>query len=767
MNKCMVAFCIKSVIAAAVVAAFAGCIGPDTGSGVAAFDAESAPLRVAVFVGEGARSTGAFSWIEIATMAENVVATPVDGEAVRRGALDAADVLVMPGGSAHVEANDLGAEGREKVKAFIRGGGGYIGTCAGFYLVTKPTGGRRKDYLGLIPFVDTKDGGNGRAEVMFEFNGLAGKLAGIKKGRKKMCYSHGPVPVRSKNEVEGTKAEVVATYACDYNPKSVPSLSKAGHPAAVAAECGKGRMFVFTCHPESDVDDHACIEGAFRYVTGREVRWRHPQRKRGQLAVGFVCDNSFGPETARFVQRLLREGEFDMVPVNATSIGEGALRHLDAVLVPSCAGEADLKTGIYGDNAGRAMAFLARGGRIVTWGNAAKPAKASGIDGIAVVADADAALEDLRAFAASEVPAPAPFPAKVAKPAKVAVFAGDGCSMGNIPQLLEMSPEYEVAIVGADEISGGALAGCDALYMPGGYSSDVYNTLGEGGRRAIVDFVRGGGRYYGVCGGAFLVSQTPVGKAANAPAGTQFLGLLPFKDDKPHHYRGKAPVRIRLTDDGRVVFPKSNEKRTVWYAGGPAFVDADEVDDAEVEIFARYESRVISTLDPKPTPDMNGKAAIVGGRVGKGMVYAQCPHPESHERNFDMVRDSFAWLAGARPTGVLPHRVRGSRSVVVKMGYREGMDAAVRFFIKSFLRDRRFDCRVVNAMDNNELAHADVVVLCLFDKNSWTPAMRAFVKGGGKVVVVAETEKKRKIAAKFDGVTVVDSYDKVAEMTAH
>ena len=404
MNKCMVAFCIKSVIAAAVVAAFAGCIGPDTGSGVAAFDAESAPLRVAVFVGEGARSTGAFSWIEIATMAENVVATPVDGEAVRRGALDAADVLVMPGGSAHVEANDLGAEGREKVKAFIRGGGGYIGTCAGFYLVTKPTGGRRKDYLGLIPFVDTKDGGNGRAEVMFEFNGLAGKLAGIKKGRKKMCYSHGPVPVRSKDEVEGTKAEVVATYACDYNPKSVPSLSKAGHPAAVAAECGKGRMFVFTCHPESDVDDHACIEGAFRYVTGREVRWRHPQRKRGQLAVGFVCDNSFGPETARFVQRLLREGEFDMVPVNATSIGEGALRHLDAVLVPSCAGEADLQTGIYGDNAGRAIAFLARGGRIVTWGNAAKPAKASGIDGIAVVADADAALADLRAFAASEVP---------------------------------------------------------------------------------------------------------------------------------------------------------------------------------------------------------------------------------------------------------------------------------------------------------------------------------------------------------------------------
>ena len=751
----------RSLIAVAALVALGGCVGPEAGRGVAP-QADLAPLRVAVFTGEGARNIGAFRWIEIATMAENVVATPVDGAAVREGALDAADVLVMPGGSARIEAQDLGAEGREKVKAFIRGGGGYIGTCAGFYLVTEPTGGRRKDYLGLIPFRDTNDGGNGKAEVMFEFNDKATKLAGIKKGKKKISYSQGPVPVRSK-EVEGTKAEVVATYACDYNPKGETSISKAGHPAAVAAECGKGRIFVFTCHPESDVDDRQCIEGAFRYVTGREIRWRYPQRKRGQLAVGFVCDNSLGPETARLVERLLCEGEFDIVPVNAKLIGEGALRHLDAVLVPACAGAGNPKLGIYGDNVGRTEAFIARGGRIVAWGNAAEQAKSSGIDGIATVADAEAALADLRTFAASPVLAPAPFPAKVENPVKVAVFAGNGCSMGNIPQLLALSPEYEVSVVGAEEIAAGELAGYDALYMPGGYSSVAYYTLGELGRKAIVDYVRGGGKYYGVCGGAFLVSQTPVGKSAKAPEGTKFLGLIPFKDDKPHHYRGKAPVKIRLTDEGRAVFPDSDEKRTVWYAGGPAFVYADEVEDSEFQVFARYVSRVISTLDPKPTPDMTGKAAIVGGRVGKGKVVAQCPHPEFHERNFDMVRDTMAYLAGVRPTGVLPYRVRGAASVVVKMGYREGMNAAVRFFIGTLLRDRRFDCRVVNAMDLNELPHADAVLLCLFDKNSWTPEMKAFVEGGGRVVVVAETERKREIAAKFDGATVVKSYGEAVE----
>lgn len=428
----------------AAVAAFAGCVGPgsvqDPGS------AAEKPLRVAVFVDDGARNIGVFRWIEITTMAENVIATPVDGAAVRAGALDAADVLVMPGGSAHIEAESLGKEGRARVKSFVRGGGGYIGTCAGFYLVTLPTKGVRKDYLGLIPFVDSADGGNGRAELNFEFNEKAEQLAGIKKGIHKIQYSHGPVPVRAKNEVEDTRAEVLATYHCAYNPRNVPSPTKAGHPAVVAAECGKGKVFVFTCHPESDVDDYAYIQGALRYVTGREVRWRYPQRKPGQLAVGFLCDSSFGVETARLVQRLLREGEFDIVPINEKEIGDGALNHLDAILAPADLGKVDSKTGIYGGNEGRTKAFIARGGRIVAWGNAAERAKKRGLEGVVCAADADAALANLRAFAAERVPEPAPFPKKVNAPVKLAVFAGSGCVMGTIPPLLDFSPDRKSVV---------------------------------------------------------------------------------------------------------------------------------------------------------------------------------------------------------------------------------------------------------------------------------------------------------------------------------
>ena len=102
----------KVLIAVAVVAAAAGCIGPSKGNGVAASDAGK-PLRVAVYVGAGARNIGSYRWLEIASRTRGVDATPVDGAAVRAGALDAADVLVMPGGRAHQEADSLGPEGRE------------------------------------------------------------------------------------------------------------------------------------------------------------------------------------------------------------------------------------------------------------------------------------------------------------------------------------------------------------------------------------------------------------------------------------------------------------------------------------------------------------------------------------------------------------------------------------------------------------------------------------------------------------------------------
>ena len=86
----------KSLIAAAVFATLAGCVGTgvknESGPVAPVAEKELAPLRVAVYVDKGARNIGAFRWLELTARAKNVVATPIDGEAVRRGALAAAAV---------------------------------------------------------------------------------------------------------------------------------------------------------------------------------------------------------------------------------------------------------------------------------------------------------------------------------------------------------------------------------------------------------------------------------------------------------------------------------------------------------------------------------------------------------------------------------------------------------------------------------------------------------------------------------------------------
>ncbi|MBO7207737.1 MAG: hypothetical protein J6W10_09030, partial [Kiritimatiellae bacterium] len=138
--------------------------------GFAEVAAKASPLRIAVFVGAGARNIGAFRWLEITARAENVIAIPVDGKSVREGGLDSMDVLVMPGGSSVTEAKTLEEKGREKIREFVKRGGGYIGTCAGCCLLMEPSKGH-PDMLHMIPFRFGPSGG--KAEMSIAFNDRA------------------------------------------------------------------------------------------------------------------------------------------------------------------------------------------------------------------------------------------------------------------------------------------------------------------------------------------------------------------------------------------------------------------------------------------------------------------------------------------------------------------------------------------------------------------------------------------------------------------
>ena len=740
----------KSFIAAAVVAALAGCVGTgvknEPGAVAPVEEKVLAPLRVAVYVDKGARNIGAFRWLELTARAKNVVATPIDGEAVRAGALDKTDVLVMPGGSSVAESKSLGPDGREKVKAFVKNGGCYVGTCAGCCLLMESSKGH-PDMLHMIPF---KFGpASGQADMSISFNRRAEELAGIRKHSVKIRYSEGPVPLPSL-PVKDADVEVVATYNSDINAKSdTERPSMAGQAAAIAGTYGKGKLFVLSVHPEYDSSDHYILRGAFKFLTGRKISWDCPQRKRGQLAVGFMCDDSFGVETARLVQRLITEGEFDIIPLNKAQIESGCLRRVDAVLAPAGAGSAKPEVGLYDGNADRTRDFLARGGRIFAWGSAAEAAKERE-SGVTCVADAEAALAALRALAAEPVPAPAAIPAKVERPIRAGIFQDENNSNIPIARMLDLAPEYELKFLSPEDYVNGGLDGLDLVIQPGGGCTKQYKALGEKGAEVLRRFVLDGGKYYGVCAGAFLALQQSLPERPR-------LGLVPFKGDDPSHYRGVAPIKVTLTDEGKAVFEGSATNRTVVYAGGPVVVPGKPIEDTDIKVLAKYAGRIINTDQPFPIEEMAGKAAFLGGRVGKGKVFLSCPHPEKDEATFDLVRNGIKYLTGVAPSPVYLNRPRGA----IAVRYRSSDKASVEFLFNTLNRDSRF--YVWSGKDLQDLSHVDAVVLTDKVTKGEAEVLERYIARGLRVVVVADTKAKRKAAETLKGAVVVDSYDKVID----
>ena len=717
--------------------------------------ADDAPLRLAVYVGEGTRSAGVFRWIDLTARARGTEAVPVDAAAIKADALKGMDVLVVPGGRSVIMSRSLGDVGRAKVKAFVERGGGYVGTCAGCCLAMESSKGH-PNMLNMIPFTFGEQGGQDVADLLVRFNARAEALAGIKKGKRRVKFSLGPVLIPSL-PVDKAEVEVVATYASDINASGAsPRRSMAGQAVAVAGTFGKGRLFVMGVHPEVDVADHGILRGAFKYVTGRAVEWDVPQRRRGQLAVGVVCDDSFGVDSAKFLQRMVRAGEFDLVPLTSQIVSEGKLRHLDAVLIPDCLFGKSPLTGLFDNNLDRTREFIDRGGRIIAWGRVAEAARRIE-PRIALVDDCESAAAALRAFAAEPVTAPAPLPGKVEKPLRAAIYTDKGGMNLPVAEMLSLAPEYELKVLDAEDYRKGALDGIDLLVQPGGGCSRQYNNLGPDGVEALKRYVKGGGRYYGICAGAFLASQ-PV---PPTKVGLARTGLVPFKDDTPEHYRGWGPIRVALTDEGRAALGLSLKSCMVMYWGGPALVDGVPVPDSDVKVWGKYKGQIINTSASAPVKEMAGKAAFVGGRVGKGRIFLTCPHPEKREANFDIVRGGIKFLAGVAPSAVNRDRVRGSVAVLFRSAHEK---AAMEFYLGTLLRDRRLDV-TARGVEADALPHFDAVVISsLLEKNDEDIAtLKAFITRGGRVVIVADTETKRKVSGAIPGAIVVDAYGKTID----
>lgn len=353
----------KRLLAFAIVAALAcGCVS-DRSDGKLAGGAS--PLKVAVYADCGPSGIGAAEWYRIVNDSPDMSLTLVDGAAVRNGALKGHDLFIMPGGSSSNEYNSLGLDGVAKMKDFIRDGGGYIGTCAGCCLLMD---------------------GNRRARVMpwntcgyepdlfypqVSVNEAGAKALGIKAGNHKMRYHGGPLMRMTTNTIEGASFELWGTVdsECTYQGKVSQKKRMHGAAAILGGTYGKGRVFVTSMHPEYYESMHYFVLAAIRWVTGREVRIVRPQRRKGELSVGYVLGAVKSVDDVKTMLAVAALDGVDFQALNGDDAFIDRFAHIDVLVSPA---------GFTNGKKNRATyeaveRFVARGGVLLTCAPKATP----------------------------------------------------------------------------------------------------------------------------------------------------------------------------------------------------------------------------------------------------------------------------------------------------------------------------------------------------------------------------------------------------------
>jgi len=112
----------------------------------------------------------------------------------------------------------------------------------------------------------------------------------------------------------------------------------------------------------------------------------------------------------------------------------------------------------------------------------------------------------------------------------------------------------------------------------------------------IRNWVRGGGRYLGICMGGYLAGRDPG------------FGLLPGDSDE---YITAAGATVRTDGDAMVTVSWRGQPRHLYFRDGPYF-----------RLRPNYGATVLATYS-------NGLAAAVVARYGRGSVGVSGPHPEA------------------------------------------------------------------------------------------------------------------------------------------
>ena len=231
-----------------------------------AADNSTPPLvKVAVYVGAGT-SAGKENVLATLKAIPNVAVDTLTAEDVQAGKLKDYRVVVFPGGTGGGQGKALGDAGRERVRDFIKDGGGYVGICAGSYLAS-----RSYDWsLHVLDaeVVDRKHWARGFGDVELKLTPKGKELFAAAADKFGIYYHQGPL-LAPGNDPAIPDYTPLAAFETEIAKNGAPKGVMKGTTAVAAGEFGAGKVFCFSPHPEKKDETRELLRKAVGWVAGK------------------------------------------------------------------------------------------------------------------------------------------------------------------------------------------------------------------------------------------------------------------------------------------------------------------------------------------------------------------------------------------------------------------------------------------------------------------------------------------------------------------
>lgn len=192
------------------------------------------------------------AWDKSVTALENMFqwmdksVTKVDAEYINNNSLDDFSIICFPGGDMYEYSQDISASGKEKIREFIRNGGGYIGICGGAYFASETViwQGNQLPMAPLALYQGTAEGtidniipypryGMCKVNIMDTTHFITQSVL----NPMWILYYLGPILVPENQDVK-----ILGRY------------DAVDQPAILTFDFGEGRVFLTGTHPEIEED---------------------------------------------------------------------------------------------------------------------------------------------------------------------------------------------------------------------------------------------------------------------------------------------------------------------------------------------------------------------------------------------------------------------------------------------------------------------------------------------------------------------------------